>query len=98
MLALGAGGGLLALLAAGAGAGRVTAVERSRSLYRMTRQALEANAARGEVARAVQLVDRKLQAVGVQGVCAVVRSRGKVCMWCAMQWGCQVSVRCDAVL
>lgn len=38
VLALGTGSGLLALLAAGAGAGRVTAVERSRSLYRMAKQ------------------------------------------------------------
>ncbi|GAB4824134.1 hypothetical protein N2152v2_011180 [Parachlorella kessleri] len=65
-LVLGAGSGLLALLAAGAGAGRVTAVERSRSLYRMARQALEANAGREET-KAVELVDRKLTAVGVRG-------------------------------
>ena len=38
MLVLGAGGGMLSLLAAQAGAGRVTAVERSRMLYRMARQ------------------------------------------------------------
>jgi predicted RNA methylase len=66
VLALGAGTGLLSLLAAGAGAGRVTAIERSRSLYRMAKQALEANAGR-EGAQAVHLVDRKLQAVGITG-------------------------------
>lgn len=68
-LVLGAGGGLLALLAARAGAGCVTAVERSRMLYRMARQVLEANAEgqhREAVAR-VHLLDRRLQSVGVQG-------------------------------
>lgn len=41
VLVLGAGGGLLALMAAAAGARRVTAVERSRMLYRMARQVLD---------------------------------------------------------
>ncbi|CAL8464829.1 g4364 [Coccomyxa elongata] len=39
VLALGAGSGVLALMAARAGARRVTAVERSRMLFRLARQA-----------------------------------------------------------
>ena len=68
VLVLGAGGGLLSLLAAQAGAGCVTAVERSRMLYRMAKQCLESNAGQhGEVVGRVRLVDRRLQAVGVAG-------------------------------
>ena len=68
-LVLGAGGGLLSLLAAQAGAGSVIAVERSRMLYRMAKQCLEANAAgqHAELAARVQLLDRPLQAVGFAG-------------------------------
>lgn len=40
VLVLGAGTGVLPLMAAGAGAGSVTAVERTRMLYRMARQVL----------------------------------------------------------
>ena len=66
---LGAGGGLLALLAAQVGAASVTAVERSRMLYRMARQCLETAAAgqHAEVAARVSLLDRRLQSVGVAG-------------------------------
>jgi hypothetical protein len=68
VLVLGAGGGLLSLLAAQAGAGSVMAVERSRMLYRMAKQCLESNAEQqGEVVGRVRLVDRRLQAVGVAG-------------------------------
>lgn len=71
-LVLGAGGGLLALLAAQAGCGSVTAVERSRMLFRMAKQCLEANAGgeHAEVAARVRLVDRRLQSVGVEGEAA----------------------------
>ena len=68
VLVLGAGGGLLSLLAAQAGAGSVMAVERSRMLYRMAKQCLESNVKQqGEVVGRVRLVDRRLQAVGVAG-------------------------------
>ena len=71
VLVLGSGGGLLSLVAAGAGAGSVTAVERSRMLYRMAKQVLESNCSRGgaegEAAARVSLLDRRLQAVGVAG-------------------------------
>lgn len=66
MLVLGAGGGLLGLLAARAGAGRVTMVERSRMLYRMARQALDANPNAPRVER-IHLVGRRLQSCGVRG-------------------------------
>lgn len=66
VLVLGAGGGLLALMAAAAGARRVTAVERSRMLYRMARQVLEANGDAPNAER-VHLIDRKLRAVGIAG-------------------------------
>lgn len=68
-LVLGAGGGLLALLAAQAGCGSVAAVERSRMLFRMAKQCLEANAAgqHAEVAGRVRLLDRRLRSVGVEG-------------------------------
>lgn len=71
-LVLGAGGGLLSLLAAQAGCGSVTAVERSRMLFRMAKQCLEANAGgeHAEVAARVRLVDRRLQSVGVEGEAA----------------------------
>ena len=69
VLVLGAGGGLLGLLAAQAGADRVTAVERTRMLYRMARQCLDANAQgqNAELTTRVRLLERRLQAVGVQG-------------------------------
>ena len=67
-LVLGAGGGMLSLLAAEAGAAHVTAVERSRMLYRMAKQGVEANAVQhAAVVSRVQLLDRRLQAVGVTG-------------------------------
>ncbi|EIE22937.1 hypothetical protein COCSUDRAFT_83709 [Coccomyxa subellipsoidea C-169] len=66
ILVLGAGSGLLALMAARAGAGRVTAVERSRMLYRMARQALDANLDAPGAAN-VRIVDCPLRCIGVQG-------------------------------
>ena len=66
MLTLAAGGGLLPLLAAGAGAARVTAVERSRMLYRLARQVLAANGSAPGAER-VHLIGRRLQAVGIAG-------------------------------
>ncbi|KAL4447971.1 hypothetical protein ABPG75_005190 [Micractinium tetrahymenae] len=69
-LVLGSGGGLLPLLAAEAGAGEVTAVERSRMLYRMAKQVLEGNRGSGPdpgAADRVRLLDRRLQAVAVRG-------------------------------
>lgn len=66
MLVLGSGGALTALLAARAGAGRVTAVERGRLLFRMAQQALAANAATPGAAR-ISLLDRPLRSVGVAG-------------------------------
>eukprot|EP00887_Chlorella_sp_A99_P004798 scaffold4.g4798.t1 len=65
-LVLAAGGGALGLLAARAGAGAVTCVERSRMLFRMAKQALEANRSQPG-AGSVRLMDRRLQAVGVAG-------------------------------
>jgi predicted RNA methylase len=44
VLALSSGGGALPILAAQAGAGRVSAIERGRMLYRMAKQVLSANA------------------------------------------------------
>ncbi|KAK9917705.1 hypothetical protein WJX75_007354 [Coccomyxa subellipsoidea] len=66
ILVLGAGSGVLALMAARAGAGRVTAVERSRMLYRMARQALDANLDAPGAAN-IRIVDCQLRGVGVQG-------------------------------
>ena len=43
VLVLGSGGGVLSLLTAKAGAGQVTAIERSRMLYRMAKQILSSN-------------------------------------------------------
>jgi predicted RNA methylase len=79
VLVLSSGGGVLPLLAARAGAGHVTAVERGRMLYRMAKQVLESN---GEAKGAanVHLLDRGLRAVGVQGEAAppeVARARGQ---------------------
>lgn len=66
MLVLGAGSGVLALLAARAGARRVTAVERSRMLFRMAQQTLAANAdAPG--AENIRIIARSLQGIGVHG-------------------------------
>ena len=66
VVVLGAGGGILGLLAGQAGAGRATCIERSRMLYRMAKQALEANRGRPGMG-AVHLLDRRLQSVGVAG-------------------------------
>ena len=55
---------MLPLLAARAGAGHVTAVERGQSLYRMARQALRGNPMWAD---AIQLLDRPLGQVTVQG-------------------------------
>ncbi|KAK3268307.1 hypothetical protein CYMTET_23179 [Cymbomonas tetramitiformis] len=56
---LSAGGGLLPLCIARAGARRVTAVEGSRHLYRMSKQVLEANR-HAEYTSNINLVDRQL--------------------------------------
>ena len=83
MLVLGGGGGVAALLAARAGAGRVTAVERERMLYRMARQALAANAAAPGAAR-ITLLDRPLRLVGVAGAApASGRWHGSIRAWAA---------------
>ncbi|KAK9846546.1 hypothetical protein WJX81_006344 [Elliptochloris bilobata] len=66
VLVLGGGGGLAALLAARSGAGRVTAVERGRLLFRMAAQTLAANAGALGAAR-IALLDRPLHSVGVAG-------------------------------
>lgn len=65
---LDAGGGLLPLLAAEAGASSVAAVHRSRMLYRMAKQCLDSNVEEhAETAGRVRLLDRRLQSVGVVG-------------------------------
>ena len=64
-LVVGQGSGILPLLVARAGAGRVTAVERGPMLYRMARQALAGNPTWAD---AVHLLDRPLSQVTVQGV------------------------------
>jgi predicted RNA methylase len=64
VLALGSGGGLLSLLAAKHGAGRVSAVERSRMLYRMAKQIISSNIDVPGVDN-VHLIARNLLAVGV---------------------------------
>lgn len=66
MLVLGAGSGILSLSAAAAGASSVTAVERSRFLYRMARDLMDANSYAPGIA-AIHLVDRRLTAVGIAG-------------------------------
>lgn len=66
VLVLGAGGGVLSLLAARAGAGRVTAVERTRMLYRMAKQILSSNEGIPG-AENVHLLARSLFTVAVAG-------------------------------
>lgn len=66
MVVVGAGSGLLSLSAAAAGASSVTAVERSRFLYRMARDLLDANRSAPGIT-AINLVDRRLTAVGIAG-------------------------------
>lgn len=65
MLVLSAGTGLLGLLAASSGAKEVICIERSRFLYRMAKQALQANT---HLQNQVTLVGRRLRACGVQGM------------------------------
>lgn len=65
-LVLGAGGGVLGLLSARSGVASVICVERSRMLYRMAKQALEANAGMQGIA-SVHLLDCGLQSVGIDG-------------------------------
>lgn len=67
VLALAAGGGVLALLATRAGAGRVTAVERSRMLYRMAKQILEDNSSEVPGVQQVYLMARSLTSLGIEG-------------------------------
>ncbi|KAG7675099.1 hypothetical protein Ndes2526A_g07853 [Nannochloris sp. 'desiccata'] len=67
VLALGSGGGLLSLMALRHGAGRVSAIERSRMLYRMTKQIISSNESIPGVEN-VHLIARNLLAVsGVDG-------------------------------
>ena len=66
VLVLGQGSGMLALLAARAGAGRLSSVERSRMLFRMAKQALAANGGAAG-ADCIRLLDRPLQCIGVAG-------------------------------
>lgn len=60
-------------MAARAGAGWVTAVERSRMLYRMARQALDANSDAPGAAH-VRIVDCPLRCIGVEGVHCIICS------------------------
>jgi len=62
VLALGSGGGLLSLMAAKHGAGRVSAIERSRMLYRMAKQVISSNESIPGVEN-VHLIARSLLAV-----------------------------------
>ena len=64
MLILSAGTGLLGMLAAASGAPEVICIERSRFLYRMAKQALQANP---NLQSRIILVGRRLQACGVEG-------------------------------
>ena len=64
-LVLSQGSGMLPLLVARAGAGRVTAVERGPMLYRMAKQALAGNPMWSDV---IHLLDRPLSQVNVQGM------------------------------
>ena len=66
VLVLGQGTGVLALLAARAGAARVSGVERSRMLFRMARQALAANVGAANAGR-IRLLDCPLRCIGVAG-------------------------------
>ena len=66
VLALSSGGGILPLLASRAGAGRVTAIERSRMLYRMAKQILSSNMDAPGTEN-VRLLARSLFAVGGPG-------------------------------
>ncbi|KAK9863942.1 hypothetical protein WJX84_003683 [Apatococcus fuscideae] len=64
VLILSAGTGLLGMLAAASGAPEVICIERSRFLYRMAKQALQANP---NLQSRIILVGRRLQACGVEG-------------------------------
>ena len=64
MLVVSQGSGMLPLLAARAGAGHVTAVERGPMLYRMAKQALKGNPMWADT---IQLLDRPLGQVTVLG-------------------------------
>ncbi len=77
MLVLGAGTGVQALSAAAAGSVRVTAIERTRMLYRMARQLLDANKSAAGAAR-VRLVDRQLRAVGVAGASMFLQADAEI--------------------
>lgn len=66
VLVLGQGSGILAMLAARCGAGRVTCVERSRMLYRMAKQALLSNRDAPGAER-IHLVDGPLSCLHVEG-------------------------------
>ncbi|KAK9863045.1 hypothetical protein WJX84_000363 [Apatococcus fuscideae] len=64
VLVLSAGTGVLGMLAASAGSEEVVCIERSRFLYRMAKQALQANA---HLQDRVTLIGCRLQACGVSG-------------------------------
>ena len=66
VLVLGQGSGILALLAARAGAERVSSVERSRMLYRMAKQVLAGNTGAAHADR-IALLDCPLSCIGVAG-------------------------------
>ena len=66
MLVVSQGSGLLPLLASRAGAGRVDAVERSRMLFRMAKQALAGNPMWADV---VHLLTCPLSQVCIAGGC-----------------------------
>ncbi len=76
---LGQGTGILALLAAQAGAAQVSCVERSRMLYRMAQQTLAANA-EAPNADCITLLPRPLEALGVAGKLQPVIMHATVCM------------------
>lgn len=71
MLVLGQGTGMLALLAAQAGAGRVSCVERSRMLYRMAQQVIGANL-QAPNAGNIALLPRPLQFIRVAGLATIL--------------------------
>lgn len=66
VLVLSQGSGMLPLLVARTGAGRVTAVERGPMLYRMAKQALASNPTWADT---IHLLDRPLSQVTVHGAC-----------------------------
>jgi hypothetical protein len=66
VLVLGAGTGVLGMLCAAEGAGRVTSVERGRMLYRLAKMIVLDNPGAAGIEN-LHMIDRRLQAVGVAG-------------------------------